>query len=49
MFKKNKICLELNCSNILALKLYNNLGFFEEKEEKNAIKNKDAILMDLKI
>lgn len=48
--KKNKVCLEVNCSNILALRLYESLGFKEVGKRKKYYQDgKDAILMDLYI
>ena len=45
---KNKICLEVNCSNILALKLYSYLGFKGVGIRKGYYQDgMDAILMDL--
>ena len=45
---KNKICLEVNCSNILALKLYSYLGFKKVGVRKEYYQDgMDAILMDL--
>ena len=47
---KNKICLEVNCSNILALKLYSYLGFKKVGVRKGYYQDgMDAILMDLYI
>ncbi len=47
---KNKVCLEVNCSNILALKLYESFGFIEVGKRKKYYQDrKDAILMDLYI
>jgi ribosomal-protein-alanine N-acetyltransferase len=45
---KNKICLEVNCSNILALKLYSYLGFKKVGVREGYYQDgMDAILMDL--
>ena len=47
---KNKICLEVNGSNISALKLYNYLGFRKVGVRKGYYQDgMDAILMDLYI
>ena len=47
---KNKICLEVNCSNISALKLYKYLGFQRVGIRKGYYQDgMDAILMDLYI
>ena len=49
-YYKNKICLEVNCSNILALKLYDHLGFQKVGVRKGYYQDRmDAILMDLYI
>jgi len=47
MLSKVKICLEVNSSNIAALKLYNNLGFIAVGKRENYYESSDAILMDL--
>ena len=45
---KNKICLEVNSSNIFALKLYDYLGFKKIKIKKGYYQDGiDTILMDL--
>ncbi len=47
---KNRVCLEVNCSNIFALKLYNNLGFKKVGVRKKYYRDgMDAILMNLPI
>ena len=46
----NKLCLEVNSSNIFALKLYNSIGFYKTGEKKEYYEDgKDAILMDFVI
>ena len=49
-YYKNKICLEVNCSNIFALRLYDYLGFKKVGRKERYYQNgMDAILMDLYI
>ena len=49
MDSKVKICLEVDSTNVSALKLYTNLGFIEVGMRKKYYQSKDAILMDLDI
>ena len=46
--KKDKVCLEVNSKNLIARKVYNNLGFTQSGTRNKYYNNRDsAILMDL--
>ena len=48
LLDKNKICLEVDSTNVPALKLYKNLGFVKVGQRKRYYNDSiDAILMDL--
>ena len=47
--RKEKVCLEVDSSNISAIRLYKKIGFFEVGRRKKYYESRDAILMDMDI